>query len=152
MVTENEIKIIIEKIISQRQRLKEIEIEKRNLESERKKIEGQMNWNQTTLIEYLEANNLKKLLFDKYGFVLKRLPNKITKFLKEVNDFPDKYKMPQQINKKSILIDYHRKEDLKDLVEITNNTKIIITELKDATVNYTNEKKGIKRLSDKSDQ
>lgn len=150
MVTENEIKLIIEKIILQRKRLQEIDLEKKQLESERKKIEGQMNWNQTRLIEYLETNSLRKILFDKYMFLLKRLPSKVTKFLKEVEDFPDKYKMPQRINKRAILIDYHRKEDLKDLVEITNNTKILIRELEDATVNYTDEKKGVKRLSDNS--
>jgi hypothetical protein len=151
MVTENEIKLIAEKIILQRQRLKEIDIEKKQLESERKKIEGQMGWNQTKLIEYLEENDLKKILFDKYSFLVQRLPAKVTKIVKDINEFPDKYKTPQKINKRAILIDYHRKEDLKDLVEITNSTKIIITELKDATVHYTKPKKRIKRLSKDSD-
>lgn len=151
MVTENEIKLIIEKIISQKQKLEEINLEKKRLESERKKVEGQMSWNQTKLIEYLEANNLKRILFDKYSFLLKKLPSKVTKILKDVDGFPDKYKTPQKINKRTILIDYHRQENLKDLVEIKNSTKIIITELKDATVNYTDPKKRVKRLPKNGD-
>jgi hypothetical protein len=129
-----------------KKRLEEIDIHKKELESERKKLEGQMGWNTTKIIQYLEDNNLKKILFDKYSFLVKKLPSRVSKLLKNIDDFPDKYKTPQKINKTALLIDYQRKKDLKDLVEITTGKKIFIKETENATVNYTKQK-GIKRLS-----
>lgn len=150
MATEQQIKLTLEQLIAQTKRLEEINLEKQKLETERKKLEGKIGWNKTRLIQYLEANNLKKILFDKYSFLMKTLPSGITKILKDVSEFPDKYKTPPQINKRKLLFDYYRNEDLQKLVEITQRKEIYIKEIEDATVNYTNPKKGIKRISTES--
>jgi hypothetical protein len=154
MLTDNEIKETVLKLIDQKKQLKEKLKEQEKISLELKSIKGKINWNQSKLIEHLEETNLKRIVLEKYSFLAKTNPVPSIKILESPDKFPDEYKYFSKVNKALILKTYHRDEmeKLEGLVEITQKKYIAIEERKDATVTYSKPNKKIKRLSDESNQ
>lgn len=143
MLTEHDANQMALDIIEKRLTLARLKREQKEIALQIKNVKGKLNWQEKTLLDWIETEGETKKVTPEFTFysILKPIPE--VKILKGVEHFPEKYRWYPAVSKTKILKSFYseRMEDLETLVEIKERSKYLrIDKKEDGTVNYTRTK------------